>query len=66
MALLCSQTVDTKPFRSKGSAALFMSGRDVRVDRDLYRQYAGVDRDLYRRYAGVDRDLYRRYADVDS
>ena len=25
MALLCSQTVDTKPFRSKGSAALFMS-----------------------------------------
>ena len=26
MALLRSQTVDTKPFRSKGSAALFMSG----------------------------------------
>ena len=26
MALLRSQTVDTKPFRSKGSTALFMSG----------------------------------------
>ena len=26
MALLRSQTVDTKPFRSKGPAALFMSG----------------------------------------